>query len=321
VRYLVPRAAQVRRAAWLLVALVGLCLLWELYKLVMPEDGVAIGETLVLPRTDDASMPHIAEILGVFDDPEVAGAADQSSVGSAVASAAWYSFGLAAVGFVFGTLVGFALALLMQRVRIAERALMPWAVLSQTVPLIALAPLVYGWGANLTLFGMDWQPWMSVSIISAYLAFVPVTVGALRGLQSPPEVQTELLASYGASWWQTLLRLRLPAAVPFLIPALKLAAASAVIGAIVAEISTGLQGGIGRLIITYAQQATGEPAKVFAPIIGAAAMGIVAVGAISVADVVLRRYQGAPDPSAERPDLVGSVGGGPVLRPWRSRAS
>jgi NitT/TauT family transport system permease protein len=318
-RLLLPRPAQIKRAAWLLVALIGLCLLWELYKAVMPEDGVSIGDTLVLPRTDDASMPHIADILGTFGDPEVAGAAQASTVGSAVASAAWYSLRLAAAGFAVGSLVGFALALLMQRVRIAERALMPWAVLSQTVPLIALAPLVYGWGANLTLFGLDWQPWMSVSIISAYLAFVPVTVGALRGLQSPPTVQTELLASYAASWWQTVLRLRLPASIPFLIPALKLAAASAVIGAIVAEISTGLAGGIGRLIITYAQQATGDPARVFAPIIGAAVMGIVAVGSITLIDIGLRRFQGVPEPSPE-PDIAGSVGGGPLLRPWRSRA-
>jgi NitT/TauT family transport system permease protein len=132
---------------------------------------------------------------------------------------------------------------------------------------------------------------MSVSIISAYLAFFPVAIGALRGLASPPPVQTELLSCYAASWWQTLVRLRLPAAVPYLVPALKLAAAAAVIGAIVAEISTGLPGGIGRLIISYAQQATGDPAKVFAPIAGAALMGLVAVGLVSLLDVGLRRYQ------------------------------
>ena len=116
----------------------------------------------------------------------------------------------------------------MQRLRIVERALLPYVVLSQTVPLIALAPLVYGWSGNLTLFGLDWQPWMSVSVIAAYLAFFPVAVGALRGLSSPPPVQTELLRCYAASWWQTL---RAAAAarrrVPYLIPALKLAAAAA----------------------------------------------------------------------------------------------
>ena len=81
----------------------------------------------------------------------------------------------------------------MQRLRVVERALLPYVVLSQTVPLIALAPLVYGWSGNLSLFGLEWQPWMSVSVIAAYLAFFPVAIGALRGLSSPPAVQTELL--------------------------------------------------------------------------------------------------------------------------------
>jgi NitT/TauT family transport system permease protein len=299
----------------LLIALAVLAGCWELYKLVIPDDGVKLGSSLILPRSDDASMPHLSEIFKVFGQQEVAGGSG-GTVLSSVIDSLWYSLRLAAAGFAVGVTVGFLLALAMQRARIVERALLPYVVLSQTVPLIALAPLVYSWGGSLTLFGLDWQPWMSVSVISAYLAFVPVTVGALRGLQSPPAVQTELLACYAASWWQTIVRLRLPAAVPYLVPALKLAAASAVIGAIVAEISTGLSGGIGRLIITYAQQATGDPARVFAPVIGAAAMGIVAVGSISLADVALRRFQGAPEPSAE-PDIPGSVGGGPLIRPWR----
>lgn len=284
------RGAALRQAAMILVALLLFAALWELYKLVVPADGVSIGDALVLPRSDDASMPHLSEVVGVFGDPEVAGSASSTTVLSSVLSSLWYSLRLAAAGFVVGSVVGFLLALAMQRLRIVERALLPYVVLSQTVPLIALAPLVYGWSSNLTLFGMDWQPWMSVSVIAAYLAFFPVAIGALRGLASPPPVQTELLACYAAGWWQTLLRLRLPASVPYLIPALKLAAAAAVVGAIVAEISTGLRGGIGRLIISYAQQATGEPAKVYAPIVGAALMGVAAVGLISVLDVALRRY-------------------------------
>jgi NitT/TauT family transport system permease protein len=280
-----------RRAAMLALTVVLLALLWEGYKLVFPEDGVHIGDSLVLPRSDDASMPHLSEIVSVFGKDEVSGAAGSSTVLSSVLSALWYSLRLAAAGFAVGVAVGFLLAVAMQRARIVERALLPYVVLSQTVPLIALAPLVYGWSGNLTLFGLDWKPWMSVSIISAYLAFFPVAIGALRGLASPPPVQTELLSCYAASWWQTLLRLRLPASVPYLVPALKLAAAASVIGAIVAEISTGLPGGIGRLIISYAQQATGDPAKVYAPIAGAALMGVIAVGLVSLLDVGLRRYQ------------------------------
>jgi NitT/TauT family transport system permease protein len=272
----------------LVLALVLLAALWELYKLVIPDDGVHVGDALILPRSDDTSMPHLSAIFGAFGKQEVAGTS--GTVASSVASAVWYSLRLAAAGFALGVAIGFLLALTMQRVRTFERALLPYVVLSQTVPLIALAPLVYGWSGNLTLFGLEWQPWMSVSAISAYLAFFPVAIGALRGLTSPAPVQTELLRCYAASWWQTLLRLRLPASVPYLIPALKLAAAAAVVGAIVAEISIGLSGGIGRLIITYAQQATGDPARVYAPIVGAAVMGLIAVGLVSLLDVALRRY-------------------------------
>jgi NitT/TauT family transport system permease protein len=273
----------------LLLALIVLAACWELYKLVIPDGGVKIGDSLILPRSDDASMPHLSDILDVFGQQEVAGGTG-GTVLSSVIDSVWYSLRLAAAGFAVGVVVGFLLALAMQRLRIVERALLPYVVLSQTVPLIALAPLVYGWSGNLSLFGLDWKPWMSVSVIAAYLAFFPVAIGALRGLASPPPVQTELLACYAASWWQTLVHLRLPASVPYLIPALKLAAAASVVGAIVAEISIGLQGGIGRLIITYAQQATGDPARVYAPILGAAVMGLVAVGLISLLDVALRRY-------------------------------
>jgi NitT/TauT family transport system permease protein len=275
----------------LLLALVLLAAIWELYKLVIPADGVHLGDALILPRSDDTSMPHISQIVDAFGKQEVAGVEGGGTVLSSVVSAVWYSLRLAAAGFAVGVAVGFLLALAMQRLRIVERALLPYVVLSQTVPLVALAPLVYGWSGNLTLLGQDWKPWMSVSVISAYLAFFPVAIGALRGLSSPPPVQTELLACYAASWWQTLLRLRLPASVPYLIPALKLAAAAAVIGAIVAEISIGLPGGIGRLIISYAQQATGDPSRVYAPILGAAAMGLIAVGLISLLDVALGRYR------------------------------
>jgi NitT/TauT family transport system permease protein len=280
------RAVHMRRGARVVLALILLAVLWELYKAVSPEDGVAIGDTLILPRSDDASMPHLSEIFGAFGDEESGG----GTVAGSVVEALWFSLRLAFAGFIVGVVVGIVLALAMQRLEIVRRAILPYVVISQTVPLIALAPLVYGWGGNLTLFGWEWQPWMSVSVIAAYLAFFPVAIGALRGLASPTRTQTQLLEAFAASWSQTLLRLRLPASVPYLIPALRLAAAAAVVGAIVAEISTGLQGGIGRLIITYAQQATGEPARVYAPILGAALMGLVAVGLISLLDFALRRY-------------------------------
>ena len=98
-------------------------------------------------------------------------------------------------------------------------------------------------------------------MIAAYLAFFPIAVGMLRGLTSPRAEDVELFRALACGWWTTLIKLRLPPSVPFLIPAARLGAAAAVIGAIVAEISTGTRGGIGRSIIEYAQEATGDPAN------------------------------------------------------------
>jgi NitT/TauT family transport system permease protein len=131
---------------------------------------------------------------------------------------------------------------------------------------------------------------MSVSVIAAYLAFFPVGVGMVRGLKAPTAVHAEYFRCAAAGWWKTLIRLKLPASVPFLVPALRLAAAGSVVGAIVAEISIGLDGGIGRLIITYSQQATGDPSRVYAAVIGAAVLGLVAAAAVTLFDLALWRY-------------------------------
>jgi NitT/TauT family transport system permease protein len=101
------------------------------------------------------------------------------------------------------------------------------------------------------------------------------------------------MRSFSASWWQTFRRLRLPASVPYLIPALRLAAASAVVGAIVAEISTGIRGGIGRLVIEYSREATSDPAKVWTAFLGAALLGLVVAGLVALLDAVLARYRPA----------------------------
>ncbi|MFC4949657.1 ABC transporter permease subunit [Pseudonocardia sp. GCM10023141] len=286
----------VRRSRTVLTAVAAfvlLIVLWELAKLVLPAAGVTVGDVRLLPRTDDAAMPHVWTVLSRLGDPEVAGAADTRSVGAAVASAALFTLGLSLGGLVLGGVLGVLLALLMQRFGLLERAALPYVVASQTVPLIAIAPLVAGWGGKIVIAGWAWQPWASVMVIASYLAFFPVAVGMLRGLTSPLKADVELFRTLAAGWWTTLLRLRLPAAVPHLLPAARLAAAAAVVGAIVAEISTGTRGGIGRLIIEYAQQATGDPSKLYTAILGAAVLGLVAAAAVGLLDVGLRRYRGS----------------------------
>ncbi|HEU4348238.1 MAG TPA: ABC transporter permease subunit [Actinoplanes sp.] len=279
-----------RRAAWFAASVVLVCALWEAYKLVGSPDGGSVFGVRVLPRADDASMPHVWEVLRRFGRPE-SSAADSSPVVVGVLEAVWFTFRVAMAGLLLGVLVGLLLGVVMQRYAVAERGLLPYVVLSQTVPLIALAPLVVGWAGRLHIGALTWRPWMSVAVIAAYLAFFPMAVGALRGLRSPPAYAVELMRSYSASYRQSLLRLRLPASVPYLIPALRLAAAAAVVGAIVAEISTGTRGGIGRLVIEYSREATSDPAKVYTAFLGAAALGLLVAGLVALLDHALSRYQ------------------------------
>lgn len=261
--------------------------LWEVYKVIGPEEGGKVFGWSLLPRSNDRAMPHVWEMLSRYGDPELRGSSRQ--IWRVVLAGAWFSFRLAMVGFVVGAVLGMLLAVLMARFKVAERGILPYLVVSQTVPLIALAPLVVSWGGKIEVFGWSWPRWLSASVLGAFLAFFPVAVGALRGLQSPSAASVELMNSYAASWTQTLFKLRLPASVPFLVPALKLAASSSVIGVVVAEISTGLKGGIGRLIIEYAREATSDPAKVFTAVFGAALLGLAMSGLVTLADVYMMR--------------------------------
>jgi len=286
------RGARLRLWAYGLLGIVVLGLVWELYKALGPADGVVIGGARVLPRTTDLAMPHLWEMASRLAEP-VTRADGARPLWLEIVLAAALTLGIAAAGWVVGVVVGIGLALVMQRWRLAESAMLPWIVLSQTVPLIAFAPLVRSWGARIEIGAFEWQDWMSVAVIASYLAFFPVAVGALRGLQAPDAIHLELLRTYSVGWWATLRSVRLPAAVPYLLPALRLAAANAVVGAIVAEVSTGLQGGLGRIIIQYAGQASGDPAKAWAPIGGAIVLGLVAAGSVAILGLIFRNYRRA----------------------------
>ena len=272
------------------LGIVVLAALWELYKWLGPEDGVKVGSTLILPRTSDMAMPHVWDMISRFGEP-VTGSPTSPSVSSVVIDACVFTLKISAAGWAMGLVVGLVLALLMARFLIAESAVLPWVVLSQTVPLVAIAPLVRRWGTALEFGSFEWSNEYSVAVIAAYLAFFPVAVGALRGLKSPDRTHLDLLHTYGVGWWRGLRTLRLPASVPYLLPALRLAAASAVIGTVVAEVSIGLRGGIGRLIIEYAQSAGSDPAKAWAPIFGAVAVGLVAAGAVALIGRLLHPYR------------------------------
>ncbi|MEN9801056.1 MAG: hypothetical protein RLZ37_181 [Actinomycetota bacterium] len=269
------------------VSLLLVAVVWEVYKLIGPEAGGKVFGLNILPRSSDRAMPHVWDMLSRYGRPEIR--SSDRKIWTVVLAGAWFSFRLALVGFAIGTVLGLGLSVLMARFRFVERGVLPYLVVSQTVPLIALAPLVVSWGGKLEIFGWEWPRWLSASVLGAFLAFFPVAVGSLRGLRSAPAAAVELMESYAASWWQTLRKLRFPSAVPYIVPALKLAASSSVIGVVVAEISTGLKGGIGRLIIEYAREATGDPAKVFTAVFGAAVLGLAMSGFVTLADIYMMR--------------------------------
>jgi len=273
-----------RRVWTFALALILVGAVWELYKVIGPEDGGTVFGWTILPRANDTAMPHVWEMFSRYGQPE--NRASDTPILVIVLRGAWFTFRIALAGLALGTAVGLGLAVLMARYKVVERGLLPYLVLSQTVPLIALAPLVVSWGGRLHVGAFEWPRWLSAAVLGAFLAFFPVAVGTLKGLTSTPPASLELMDSYAASWRQTLFKLRFPAALPYIVPALKLAATASVVGVVVAEISTGLAGGIGRLIIEYAREATSDPAKVFTAVFGAAALGLVMAAIVAVVDLV-----------------------------------
>jgi NitT/TauT family transport system permease protein len=267
------RRTRIRKVALGAGSIVVLIALWEGYiAFANAVDGRVFGWDLPL-RYDRSAMPHVTDIIARFGENAVEGR--DGTVGGAVLSACWYTLRVSFAGLVLGLLVGLVLAIVMQRWRLAEQALLPYVIISQTVPLVALAPLLSAWSGKLSVGPVDWKPWYSVAVIAAYLAFFPIAVGALRGLQSPKAHHEELMRSLAAGGVATMFKLRFPASLPFLLPAVRLAAAASIVGTVVAEIALGVKGGIGRLILDYFQRSTGDATNIYCAVLGAAALGIV----------------------------------------------
>lgn len=285
-------ARTLRAALWTALVLLALAALWEGYK--------AFGETtgLDLPvDTDDQAMPHLADILRALSDPVRPG--QDMTLAGYLFNEATITFREALLGLIIGAAAGLLLAVGLRESRFASRGVMPWLVASQTVPLVAIAPMVVIWGGQA---GMP--SWFAVTLISAYLAFFPVTVSVLRGLNSPQPVHRELMSALAAGRVRTLLLLRFPAALPYLFAGLRLAATASVVGAIVGELSAGTGGGIGRAILTSSYYYAGAPENLYAAVLVAALTGIVMVQALHLAESFALRHRhretGERTPTSER---------------------
>src|ERR1041385_8447478 len=230
----------------------------------------------------DLALPHIWTVFAAFVLP-----AQRSGppLGLILAGQTLFTFREALIGFAVGGMLGLLLGVGLVHSRLAERAFVPYVVASQTVPILAISPLI----VVVTKAG-----WLSVTIVSAYLTFFPVTIAALRGLRAADARAFELMRSYAANRRQILWKVRLPTAVPYLFPALRVAAASSVIGAIVGELPSGIPDGLGSALLNYNQYYTQAPARLWATIIMCAILGLGFVGLIRVAESWLPRGRYRP---------------------------
>jgi NitT/TauT family transport system permease protein len=256
-------AVILRRALPVLaVIVVGLCL-WELSKLVF---GIS-----------DQRLPHLGAIV------ETALTRTQGGSGplllTQMLANAWATFRVALGGFLIGGLLGFLLAVAFMGAPVLERGLMPYVIGSQTVPILAIAPMVV-----VGLGRMGAPPWGAKVLVAAYLTFFPVTIGMLRGLRSASPQSLDLMRSYAASPAQTFWKLRMPAALPYLFTSLKIAATASVIGAIVAELPAGSREGVGVMILNAAQFYNSRPPALYLAILAAGLVGVAFYGLVALAE-------------------------------------
>jgi NitT/TauT family transport system permease protein len=192
------------------------------------------------------------------------------------------------LGFGLGIIVGVALAMGIVRFRVMDMSVMPWAIISQTVPIVALAPMILVVANQIGVEGRD----VPKAIIAAYLSFFPVLVSMVKGLRSPDRMQLDLLKTYGAGEWATFLKLRLPASMPYFFASLKVAIAASLIGTIVGELPTGAIEGLGARMLIGSQ--FGEPMIMWASLFAAAILAGLLILGVGFVERVARRRMGVP---------------------------
>jgi len=276
-----PRGERVRSsvgrgAVFVLVAAL-LWGLWEGYRWLWMREGWTWPF-----RVDATSMPHLHDILHAlwlparYQGPRLV---------SVLLKASAFTAKEAAVGFAMGAAAGFALGVVLAHFRVLQRGILPYAVASQTVPILVVAPMVVIYLGSKGLPG-----WFSVSVISAYLTFFPVTINTLRGLQAADRRALELMRSYAAGWWRILWKLRVPSALPFIFAALKVSATASIVGAVIGELPSSIQDGLGGQILNYSQYYSTQPTGLWATNLVAAALGISFFLVVLVAErLVVRR--------------------------------
>jgi NitT/TauT family transport system permease protein len=256
-------SSALRRTGVFLLVLAGLWALWEGFKWFGERTELTIGTFMV----NDVTFPHLHDIVGQLFEPSRRNGPLLIEV---LWDAALFTAKEAVAGFLLGAAIGLLIGIVLHHSRLLQRGFLPYIVASQTVPILAIAPMV------VVYLGGELQApaWVSVAVIAAYLTFFPVTVNTLRGLDSADPRALELMRSYAASNWSILWHLKLPASLPYLFAAFKVAATASVVGAIIGELPSSIQDGLGGAIINFNQYYLSSPPSLWATNLVAAALGI-----------------------------------------------
>lgn len=197
----------------------------------------------------------------------------------------WVTLSATLLGFAIGTGLGILLAVGIVHSRVMDMSVMPWAIVSQTIPIIALAPMII-----VVLYSIGVQGIIPKAVISAYLSFFPVVVGMVKGLRSPGPMQLDLLRTYFASGGQVFWKLRLPASMPYLFASLKIGIAASLVGAIVGELPTGAVAGLGARLLAGSYY--GQTVQIWSALFAAAILAACLVGLLGLIERVTLKRMG-----------------------------
>ena len=267
-------------AVWY-VAAVGLNAKWERDQAARA--GVEIGWAEIVPATMSQERPVLPAPHQVAVEIWETTANKRITSKRSLVYHGWITLSATLLGFVMGVALGILLAVGIVHNRAMDLSVMPWIISSQTVPILAVAPMIIVVLYNVGISGL-----VAKASISAYLSFFPVAVGMVKGLRAPDGMQLDLMRTYSASDWQVFWKLRWPSSLPYLFASLKVAVAIALVGAIIGELPTGSQGGFGARMLNGSYY--GQVLIIWSALFGAAICAALMVGAIGVAQrVVLRR--------------------------------
>jgi NitT/TauT family transport system permease protein len=199
----------------------------------------------------------------------------------------WITLSSTLVGFGIGTVLGIGLAIAIIHSRTLDRSLMPWIVSSQTIPILAIAPMIIVVANAIGITGL-----LPKAFISTYLSFFPVTVGMVKGLRSPEVLHLDLMRTYSATPAEVLFKLRLPASVPFLFTSMKVGIAASLVGAIVGELPTGAVAGLGARLLAGSYY--GQTVQIWSALFAAALLAACLVALVGLIERVVRRRMGMP---------------------------